>query len=108
MGLEGLLNCWQMTTEQSVQVLARDVTGLDQQQLPRVPVEHMRVDKIRVLGDHDPLISHRNLADNRILRVIACREIQRMNRIMSMFCEESTKAARAIGTAGSREETTVG
>lgn len=52
----------------------------------------MRIHKIRIFGDHDPLFRDGNLADDRVFRAIACREIQRVRRIMSMLGKQSTKA----------------
>lgn len=56
----------------------------------------MRIHKIRILGDHDPLFRHGNQANNRVFRMIACRKIQRVRGIMSMFVEQGTKAAREM------------
>jgi hypothetical protein len=56
----------------------------------------MRIHKIGVFGDHNPLFRHGNLTDNRILGVIACREIERVNRVVSVFCEKSTESAREV------------
>ena len=79
-----------------MQILGRDVTGLDQKQPPRAPLEDMRIHKIGIPGDDNSLFSHGNLTNNRIFRPIAGRKIQRMNRIMSTFYEKSTETAGKV------------
>jgi hypothetical protein len=96
MRLEDSLNGWQMTIEQGAQVLSRHVARLDQEQLPGAPVKHMRVKEIRVFGNDDSLLKHRNLADDRILRLVSGREIPYVRRIMSVLNENGAEPAREM------------
>jgi len=73
------------------------VAHFNQEQLPRAPLQHVRIYKIRIFRNHNSLFRYGNLADNRIFRVIACRKIQRVRCIMPMFCEKSTEAAWEVG-----------
>ena len=95
-GSEDGLNGWQVMVQQDTQVLSRYVARLDQEQLPGASLQHMRIEEIRVLGNHNPFFKHRNLADDGILCLVPGREIQRVRGIVSMSNENGAEPTREM------------